>query len=289
MSQLPQHYKVKPVQRSQRRIASYLALVLGVGLTAYTFIGRFSEIPAIKDFNKLNDFDGIREDSLDLQPASTNMIQISDLPSKYLPETGKHRTSGRLVIVGDVHGMKKSLVALLHKVKFDEKYDHLIFTGDMISKGPDSTGVVDLAMELGATSVRGNHEDRIILEHAKMAAKEASADQPTSNNGADKVQDGLGEKEELSRAENKDRALVKALGEKRIGWLEKCPVILRIGKLGSLGNVLVVHAGLVPGIELEKQDPSLVMTMRTIGEDGVPTEDRTGQAWMKVCSLRFIH
>jgi len=50
-----------------------------------------------------------------------NMIQ--SLPSKLLPETGKHRHNGRLVIVGDVHGMKDSLVALLSKIDFDRKHD----------------------------------------------------------------------------------------------------------------------------------------------------------------------
>jgi len=54
-------------------------------------------------------------------PHFKNMIQ--SLPSKHLPETGKHRHNGRLVIVGDVHGMKDSLVALLSKIDFDRKHD----------------------------------------------------------------------------------------------------------------------------------------------------------------------
>jgi hypothetical protein len=217
---------------------------------------------------------------LNARPDFTDMIQLMDLPSNFLPETGKHRHSGRLVVVGDVHGMKKSLVDLLDKVKFDEKHDHLILAGDMISKGPDSPGVVDLAMKLGATAVRGNHEDRTILVYDDMMADHLPLDAPDPSEERDKPQDAL---EELSfnHGDYKDRALVRALGEKRMKWLKKCPVILRVGKLGSLGEVVVVHAGLAPGVQLKKQDPFMVMNMRTI-KDGVPSEDRDGLEWISV-------
>ncbi|KAF8858783.1 Metallo-dependent phosphatase [Acephala macrosclerotiorum] len=215
------------------------------------------------------------------QPAFSDMIQLIDLPAAYLPKTGKHRHSGRLIIVGDVHGMKDELVHLLDKVDFNKKHDHLILAGDMISKGPDSPGVVDLAMDLGATGVRGNHEDRIILAHKDMKSKHISMDTPDPNEDRDKQQDAM-EEISYSHGDYKDRALVRALGEKRIKWLEECPVILRVGKLGSMGEVIVVHAGLAPGVKLEKQDPVMVMTMRTMTDDGVPSDGREGKAWNKV-------
>lgn len=210
------------------------------------------------------------------------MIQLYDLPSDYLPETGKQRHPGRLVIVGDVHGMKDALRDLLAKVEFDEKHDHLILAGDMISKGPDSAGVVDLAMKLGATGIRGNHEDRIILAHADMTVEHAVMDEP--NEDPETTLDAL-EEESSSHGDYKDRALVKALGEKRIKWLKQCPVILRVGKLGDMGQVVVVHAGLTPGVKLQKQDPLMVMNMRTIDKDGVPSEGGEGKGWMKVLRL----
>ena len=75
------------------------------------------------------------------------------------------------------------------------------------------------------------------------------------------------------------------MGKKRIKWLKECPVILRVGKLGNMGEVVVVHAGLAPGVKLEKQDPLMVMNMRTIGDNGVPSDARDGTGWMKVCFL----
>jgi len=150
----------------------------------------------------------------------------------------------------------------------------------MISKGPDSAGVVDLAMKLGATGIRGNHEDRILLAHKKKVAEQVLVDSTGPNEGREKSQDALDE-EGLSRQEIKDRALLKVLREKRIKWLKECPVILRVGKLGDMGEVIVVHAGLAPGVKLEKQDPFMVMNMRTIN-DGVPSADGEGLLWIKV-------
>ncbi|KAK2629130.1 hypothetical protein QTJ16_002233 [Diplocarpon rosae] len=211
----------------------------------------------------------------------SDIIQLMDLPSTYIPETGKHRHSGRLVVVGDVHGMKDELQALLDKVKFNKKHDHLILAGDMISKGPDSPGVVDLAMSLGATGVRGNHEDGVILADAEMNHKYMGTGSPDTSEDEDREQHEV-KLERLGHGDHNDRALVKALGHKRMKWLKKCPVILRVGKLGSLGEVVVVHAGLAPGVELKKQDPVMVMSMRTIDKGGVPSDGRNGIGWMKV-------
>lgn len=216
------------------------------------------------------------------QPVFSDMIKLADLPSTSLPQTGKHRNSGRLVVVGDVHGMKEELEELLHKIQFDStKGDHLILAGDMISKGPDSPGVVDLAMKLGATAVRGNHEDRIILAHADMSTKHLPVDTPDPSEDINKTNDVL-EEESFSHGDYKDRALVKLLGEKRIKWLKSCPVILRVGNLGSMGQVIVVHAGLTPGVTLESQDPTMVMNMRTISDDGIPSDEHDGKPWVKV-------
>jgi hypothetical protein len=53
-----------------------------------------------------------------------------------------------------------------------------------------------------------------------------------------------------------------------------------------MGQVVVVHAGLVPGVGLDRQDPSTVMTMRTIDLDThVPSESSEGLNWAKVSKL----
>lgn len=193
-----------------------------------------------------SEFDLPGSDSISILRSKHNRLRIEKLPSKFLPQTGKHRTAGRLIIVGDVHGMKNELDSLLEKVKFSSKHDHLILAGDMIDKGPDSPGVIDLAMEVGATCVMGNHEHKAILDNTREFRK---------------------------------------LGKKRGKWIKSCPQILRVGSLGKMGEVVVVHAGLMPGKKLRAQSAKHVMNMRTIDKHGKPSSRKEGVDWFKVCFL----
>jgi hypothetical protein len=70
----------------------------------------------------------------------------------------------RLLIIGDVHGMLDQLEALLSKADHStSRGDRVIlFVGDLVNKGPKSSGVVQYAMDINATSVRGNHEDKVL-------------------------------------------------------------------------------------------------------------------------------
>ncbi|KAJ5518236.1 Molybdenum cofactor biosynthesis MoeB [Penicillium expansum] len=168
-------------------------------------------------------------------------------------------------------GLVRILVQLLEKVSFNQKGgDHLIFVGDLINKGPDSTGVVDLAREHSASSVRGNHEDRILLlRHEMEKAKTLTIPNDKKYSG-------------FSSKELRERALARSLSDEQAQWLENCPVILNVGQVPGMGQVVVVHAGLVPGIELENQDPSSVMTMRTIDLDThVTSPKKKGTNWAK--------
>jgi diadenosine tetraphosphatase ApaH/serine/threonine PP2A family protein phosphatase len=47
-------------------------------------------------------------------------------------------------------------------------------------------------------------------------------------------------------------------------WLETLPLFLRLPRHGAI----VVHAGLVPGVPLEDQEPEHLLTMRSIRPDG---------------------
>lgn len=171
------------------------------------------------------------------------------------------------------------MVQLLEKVAFSQKGgDHLIFVGDMINKGPDSTGVVDMARQHSASSVRGNHEDRILLLRREMVKTNTLAN----------LDDGKGSG--FSSKELGERALARSLSDEQAQWLENCPVILNVGQIPGMGQVVVVHAGILPGIELEKQDPSGVMTMRTIDLDAhVPSPKKNGMNWAKVWLLFLFH
>lgn len=144
--------------------------------------------------------------------------------------------------------------------------------GDMINKGPDSPGVLDLARDIGASCVRGNHEDKVLL---------ARADMDTHHHAYSPAFDI--DKEVVSHGDGKSRTLAKEFSKTQIHWLQQCPVILKVGFLKGLGDVVAVHAGIVPGVPLARQDPFLSMNMRTIDLDTkVPSESRDGVPWYKV-------
>lgn len=170
---------------------------------------------------------------------------MASLPDELVPTFENKR---RLVIVGDIHGMDAVLEKLLQKVEFDGSRDHLIATGDMINKGPDSPGVVSRLMRLNASAVRGNHEDRILLSLAEAEAQTGVSKDLSSADA------------EAHRGESEFLATGRKLSKEQVQWLAKLPVILSIEPL----RMFIAHAGLVPGVRPELQDPWAVMNMRTL-------------------------
>jgi hypothetical protein len=70
----------------------------------------------------------------------------------------------RVVAIGDVHGCIDELQELLRRCDY-RPGDLLVFLGDLVSKGPDSIAVVQMAREIGAIGVRGNHDFEVIRWH----------------------------------------------------------------------------------------------------------------------------
>jgi Calcineurin-like phosphoesterase len=74
----------------------------------------------------------------------------------------------RTFVVGDVHGRCAQLHRLLDMLPRDETADTLIFLGDLIDRGADAPGCVELVMNLQAANrqrvlcLRGNHEQMLL-------------------------------------------------------------------------------------------------------------------------------
>lgn len=64
----------------------------------------------------------------------------------------------RRVFVGDIQGCREPLERLLEAVRFEAGRDRLLPVGDLVNKGPDSEGVLELLMQLDAEPVLGNHD-----------------------------------------------------------------------------------------------------------------------------------
>ncbi|KAI5306901.1 hypothetical protein KEM56_006513 [Ascosphaera pollenicola] len=210
------------------------------------------------------------------------------------PEQG---SSKRLVIVGDVHGCLEELQELLNNIDFSPKNnDHLIFTGGIIGGGPKSPGTVDLARTVSASCVRGYAEDRVLLTRNRMQATEKMIKaEKEHDSGTVKLAVLLGEEPGVvGERELAERQVAKELSDEQADWLAACPVILKVGRIGAdgvdegdegqdMGDVVVVHGGLIPGVALDHQDPAAVMTVRTIDTElHVPYDSAGGIDWARM-------
>lgn len=65
-----------------------------------------------------------------------------------------HRSPGLAAVIGDIHGSADLLARLLDQLGDRD----IISAGDLVDRGPDSRGVLDLLIERGAHGVFGNHD-----------------------------------------------------------------------------------------------------------------------------------
>jgi len=141
----------------------------------------------------------------------------------------------KTVIVGDVHGCRRELEQLLDRVSFASG-DRLVFVGDLIARGPDSLGVLDIARRTGALIVRGNHEQKLLdwRERDDVVLGRTHLD------------------------------VARALRDVDWSLLETSPLWIDLPEHGAR----VVHAGVLPGVAIERQEPHTLMHIRTVGVRG---------------------
>lgn len=89
-------------------------------------------------------------------------------------ETYIHHT-GRLFVVGDIHGHYDALMQKLADVRFDFQTDVLIAVGDLVDRGPESLKCLNLIDEPWFKSILGNHEEMCILSHVDPLMKNLHA------------------------------------------------------------------------------------------------------------------
>lgn len=156
----------------------------------------------------------------------------------------------RSIFIGDVHSCAAELAELVAQVAVSAD-DRVYFVGDLLSRGPDPIGVLRLFRELRARSAVGNHELRL------LAARHAF------------LKGGPGPKLGSSHAE-----VAARLGDEEWAILESFPLWIDVPEHG----VRVVHAGVVPGVAFEQQDPWILTHIRSIDAQGKPSE-KWGKLW----------
>jgi serine/threonine protein phosphatase 1 len=176
--------------------------------------------------------------------------------------------AGHLVYaVGDIHGRADLLALLLDQIKADAaasvgaKKKTIVFVGDYIDRGPGSRRVVDLlrgALPTGfdARFLKGNHEEMMLkfLEDPSFLGS-------WRINGAVATMESYGVdvtglRRDAAKPEVWQGALLAALPEQHRRFFEDLELT------ASFGDYLFVHAGVRPGIPIEKQTPQDLLWIR---------------------------
>jgi len=139
------------------------------------------------------------------------------------------------LIVGDVHGCAAEFAALLGEAGFGPGM-RLISVGDLINKGPDSLGALELAHANDARVVMGNHERGFLKYLARGGSGHADFET---------VKTALG-------------ANLNAW----VDWIDSWPLYLDEPEL------TVVHAGLQPGRHPSETDAGILTKIRTWDGEG---------------------
>ena len=149
----------------------------------------------------------------------------------------------KVIAIGDVHGCIDELQDLLRQCDF-RPGDLVVFLGDLVCKGPDSVAVVQMAREIGAIGVRGNHDFEVVRWHQAI---KSGVDPPVFG--------------------SEHYHIAACLSNADMNWMHSLPWYISSKDLSAL----FVHAGFVSGIRLAKQNPRLMMNMRSILPDGTVT------------------
>lgn len=155
----------------------------------------------------------------------------------------------RTIIIGDLHGCREEAEELLDKCKATSS-DHVVLLGDLVDRGPDSAGCVDLAMRLEARQGRpacvlGNHEERM-LDYEDIKARLGRL--PSNmNSGHQATRDQL-------RPEHYE-------------YMRRMPLYLRLPE----HNAVAVHAGVYPGRAIESQTTRHLLHIQSIS----PPEEKS--------------
>ncbi|BDA49735.1 probable bis(5'-nucleosyl)-tetraphosphatase, symmetrical [Coccomyxa sp. Obi] len=167
---------------------------------------------------------------------------------------------GRLIIIGDVHGCVKELRELLDEADYVEGEDTVVLVGDLVDKGPYPLEVLAEARRLNFLSVRGNHDDEALAAYEKLQRGKRVSDK---------------------------RAWVRDMPDAAAAWLHSLPFSLRIPAYG----IIIVHAGIVPDVPLERQALGDMYLMREVvngtgghwrAEEAKCDRGRLGPAWASV-------
>ncbi len=162
----------------------------------------------------------------------------------------------RAYAIGDVHGRLDLLVELLGRIEEDNRRrppakTWLVFLGDLVDRGPDSRGVVDLLADRPPSFARnvflkGNHEEFFL---GVLGGDDSGVQHWLAYGGTECAQSyGLTSGWMLNSTPFAImERLIEQVPASHVRFLEEMADSFRFG------DYLFVHAGIRPGVELDRQ------------------------------------
>jgi hypothetical protein len=158
--------------------------------------------------------------------------------------------TGRLIAVGDIHGCHNEFADLLDLIK-PAAGDRIVLLGDLVNRGPSSTKVIDLARGVGAVSLMGNHELRLLKFRR------------------------TGDRKYMKEH---DIETFDSLRPEDWAYLEAMPLTFEEPEL----NTVFVHGGFLPSEPWQRQPAEVVTRIQVVDRDGRPrkrADEPDAPAW----------
>jgi serine/threonine protein phosphatase 1 len=175
------------------------------------------------------------------------------------------RKGERVYAIGDIHGrhdLFRELIAAIvrHWNDSPRNFDRveMVLLGDIIDRGPDSALCLRLAHDLVTHSrvhlLRGNHEDLLL----KSIAGHPTAQQIWLGNGGEAFLADFGIAPPRPNEDSIDfgERIAAAVPAHYVTMLEQAPLTF------SSGDYLFVHAGIRPGVRLNRQNEQDLLFIR---------------------------
>jgi serine/threonine protein phosphatase 1 len=162
----------------------------------------------------------------------------------------------RLYAIGDVHGCRDLLVDMHARIDSQLEHDRpqdwrIVHVGDYCDRGPDTKGVLDflvarMAADPRVICLRGNHDEGFL-----SFLKAQSGAGIFINNGGETTAASYGVKADFSQGviERTRNELVDAMPKAHADFLAALPYS------ATFGDFFFCHAGIRPGVPLDRQDP----------------------------------
>ncbi len=162
----------------------------------------------------------------------------------------------RVYAIGDIHGRDDLFGALLAKIEADNAardpaHVTLILLGDLVDRGPDSAAVIERAMAIGAPFdavhlLIGNHEECFL---AALTGDEKRVRYFVRIGGDATIRSYWRDDESYTAAgfDEVTATLPKIVPQSHVDFLGRGEDMIRIG------DYAFVHAGVRPGVDLDRQ------------------------------------